>query len=146
MGDQAPTRCAIYRRLSLDPTGEGMGVERQLTLGRKLAEARQWTVTVPVDHTCDNSISAWRTDVERPGFERLLKLIEAGEVDAIVAQAMDRLCANQRDGVRLLEACKKHRVKLAFLNGGDLDLSTPMGEFVANMMILIAQLERSTKG
>lgn len=138
-------RTAIYQRQSLDSNGEGMAVTRQVELGHKLAEARQWTVTVDPALTCDNDLSA-AGKVDRPGFDRLVAMIEAGEVDAVIAQAMDRLARNQRDGVRLLEAAKKAKTRIAFLNGGDIDLSSPMGEFVANMMILIAKLEIDTKG
>ena len=132
---------AIYSRISLDASGEGLGVARQTEKGHSLCHARDW---VPAYELCDNDLSA-SGSVERPDFKRLLHLVETGQVGAIVAQAMDRLCRNQRDGVNLLQSCKRHKVKLAFLNGGDLDLSSSMGLFVANMMILMAELETNTK-
>lgn len=119
-----------------------LAVTRQDELGRKLAEVREMTIT----HTfCDNDISA-AGKVERPDFERLLEVIEAGLVRAVIAQAMDRLARNQSDGVRLLKACVRRGVKLVFISGGDIELDTPMGQFVASMMILIAELEVGIKG
>ncbi|HEY2043523.1 MAG TPA: recombinase family protein, partial [Jatrophihabitans sp.] len=50
------TRAAIYARVSLDATGEGLAVERQQEACQALAVARGWTV---VETIVDNSISAY---------------------------------------------------------------------------------------
>ena len=56
-------RAAIYLRISLDTTGEGLAVERQREDCEKIAAARGWTV---VETYIDNSISASKRNVRRP--------------------------------------------------------------------------------
>lgn len=64
-------RTALYLRVSLDKSGDGLGIERQREDCRKLAEQRGWTVVyeieenntsaslarVPVSNSCSSS---WR--------------------------------------------------------------------------------------
>ncbi|MGB8960824.1 MAG: recombinase family protein, partial [Pseudonocardiaceae bacterium] len=51
----AAVSCAIYLRISLDPTGEGLAVERQRQDCKRIARQRGWTVAQTY---VDNSISA----------------------------------------------------------------------------------------
>jgi hypothetical protein len=44
-------RTALYLRVSLDKSGEGLGIERQREDCRKLAEQRGWTVVYEIEET-----------------------------------------------------------------------------------------------
>lgn len=71
-------RAAIYARISLDKKEEA-GVKRQVHLATKLAEADEATVTATY---VDNNVSAFSGEF-RPEYDRLLKSVEAGELDVI---------------------------------------------------------------
>ena len=133
---------AVYLRISLDATGRAEGVERQQKDCAGLVKARQWELSGTYT---DNDISAAGKKV-RPGFIAMTEAIETGQVQVVVAQRWDRLSRNRRDDLRLLEACEKHGVLLAFSRGGDLDLSTPMGSMLADMLASQARNEIKIKG
>lgn len=63
-----PSAAAIYARISSDPMGTRLGVERQLEDSRKLAHARGWTVA---EEYVDNDVSAY-SGAERPAYQRML--------------------------------------------------------------------------
>jgi len=133
---------AVYLRISLDATGRAEGVERQQKDCAGLVKARQWELSGTYT---DNDISAAGKKV-RPGFIAMTEAIETGQVQVVVAQRWDRLSRNRRDDLRLLEACEKHGVLLAFSRGGGLDLSTPMGSMLADMLASQARNEIKIKG
>ncbi|MGZ4436910.1 MAG: recombinase family protein [Nocardioidaceae bacterium] len=81
------TRCAIYVRISLDRTGEGLAVERQREDCRRIAHERGWTV---VDEYQD-SVSASDRRKQRPGYDRLCGDYADGRFDALVCWDLDRL-------------------------------------------------------
>jgi hypothetical protein len=83
--------------VSLDRTGEGAAVSRQLDDARDLAALRGWTV---VTERSDNDTSA-SGKVHRPGFDALLDDMRAGSIDTVIAWNLDRLTRNRRDTVRL---------------------------------------------
>lgn len=135
-------RAGVYRRISLDQTGDGAGVERQGEDCEVLVAQRGWHVVATFE---DNSISAagHRT---RPGFEALLAAIETGQVDVVVAWAWDRLSRNRRDEVRLIEACKAHNVSVALVRGaGDLDMTSAVGRAIAEILASIGRMENGQK-
>src|SRR4051794_20863678 len=101
-----PKKAALYLRISLDKSGEGLGVERQRDDAIRLAELRGWDVAEVIE---ENSVSAAGKKA-RPGFERLLEMISAGQVQVVVAWNLDRLTRNRRDTVRLIELGQQHRI------------------------------------
>lgn len=126
---------AIYTRQSRDKTGEEFGVKRQLSECRKKAKADGITVAYELS---DNDTSA-TTGVRRPGFEKLLELAEAGEVDTVVVWHVDRLYRKLRDLVRLLDLA--NAVTIVTVRAGDLDLSTPAGRMTAGILGSVASQE-----
>ncbi|TAP45619.1 recombinase family protein [Arthrobacter sp. S39] len=133
---------AIYVRQSEDKTGQEAAVERQEAACRKLADAKGWADLVLYR---DNDRSA-TTGKERPDFERLLRDIEAGCVDAVVVWHLDRLTRTIRDLTRTIEAGKSHRVNIASVHGVSLDLGDPTGVAVATILTAIAAMEVQHKG
>lgn len=129
-------RTALYARQSLDRTGEGEAVERQLEDCRKLAESRGWDV---VEVLTDNDISA-SSGKPRPGYARLLELIETGAVDRVVAWSIDRLTRRLRDNVDLADLCESAGARISTVRDGDM---TPLHMHVRGAF---AQDEMRQKG
>ncbi|OLT50839.1 serine recombinase [Gordonia sp. CNJ-863] len=132
----SPTRkAAIYVRISLDRTGERLGVERQLEDCRALAERLGWTVAATYD---DNDLSAY-SGKTRPGFEALLDAIKRDEVNAVVCWHPDRLYRKLSDLVRLLDVADG--VAIRTVTAGDLDLSTSSGRMMASILGSVSAAE-----
>lgn len=135
-----PLRALVYTRASLDRTGEGKSNERQYEECRRLIDFKRWT---EVGHEPDRSISAY-SDKERPGWERVLKQIEAGEVDVVVAYHLDRLTRNMADLERLIILCDTHNVMVTTATG-DLDLTNDTGRMIARILAAVARQEVERK-
>ena len=73
------TRAAVYLRISQDPTGEQAGVTRQREDCLALVEAQGWEL---LEVFQDNDISA-SSGKARPEYQRMLKAIRDGMVDAV---------------------------------------------------------------
>jgi site-specific DNA recombinase len=135
------TRCAIYARQSLDRSGDGAAVERQIADCRRLAEARSWTV----EHVLvDNDASA-SSGKQRSQYERLLNLMLTGQVEAVLVWHVDRLTRRLVDLERVISVCESTGVRLATVTG-DLDLGTDTGRMVARILASVARGEVERKG
>jgi site-specific DNA recombinase len=135
------TATIVYCRISQDRAGEAAGVTRQQEDARTLAAVRGWDV---IDTIVENDVSAAGRKA-RPGFERLLRSVQDGSVQAVIAWALDRLTRNRRDTVRLIEACQQHGVTIALVRGSDMDMSTPAGRMTADILAAVARSEIETK-
>lgn len=135
------TQTVIYARQSLDRTGAGAAVDRQVADCRRLAEARGWQVTEVIS---DNDISA-SNGKRRPGYERLLNLMLTGQIHAVVVWHVDRLTRRLVDLEQVITVCESTGVRLATVTG-DLDLSTDTGRMVARILASVARGEVERKG
>lgn len=128
-----PVVASLYMRMSLDRTGEGLGVERQEKECRELCERMGFEVGKVYT---DNDISATKGRV-RPGFEALL----ASGPEAIVVWHMDRLVRLTRDLERVIDlGCNVYAVA-----AGHVDLSNPAGRAVARTITAFAAYEGENK-
>jgi DNA invertase Pin-like site-specific DNA recombinase len=134
-------RAAVYARQSLDRTGEGAAVDRQVADCQRVAEQRGWSV---VETITDNDMSA-STGRPRPGYQRLLSLMRARSVDAIVVWHVDRLTRRLVDLEEVITICETTGVRLATVTG-DLDLSTDTGRMMARILASVARGEVERKG
>lgn len=137
----ARRRAAIYTRISDDSTMQREGVERQAEDARTLAKARGFEVVEVIE---DNDRSA-AGKVERPGFERLLQLIEARAIDVVIAWNYDRITRNRRDQLRLMEAGQEAEIWISLVRGSDIDMSTPSGRLSADILASVARNEIDNK-
>jgi site-specific DNA recombinase len=134
-------RAVVYTRQSFDRTGEGAAVARQLEDCLQLAELRGWTI---VEQHSDNDISA-AGKKKRPGFEAVLSAIAEDRATVVIAWALDRLSRNRADELRLVELCEAKAATIALVRGTDLDMSTPAGILVADVMGATARHEIKQK-
>src|SRR5689334_24298449 len=125
--------CVIYTRISLDRTGEALGVARQEQECRQLAARLGLEVAAVYS---DNDISA-TTGRARPDFEAML----ASRPEAIVAWHQDRLLRLTSDLERVIEL----NVPVYTVTAGTLDLTTPAGRAVARTVAAWSQYEGEQK-
>ena len=74
----------------------------------------------------DDNRSAYREDVKRDDFERMLADVRAGRLDAIVTWQADRLLRTVVDASAIVAIAKQHGTTVANV-GGTIDLTTPSG-------------------
>lgn len=141
MGSMARVRAAVYCRISDDDRKQGLGVKRQEADGRAYVEAQGWTLA---EACVDNDVSAFRRDVTRPAFERLLGLVDAASVEAVVVWKLDRLARQPRDLERLIDAAERTGVRLVSATE-PIDTSSSAGMFVARLMVNVAHQESAMK-
>lgn len=122
----------IYCRISLDRTGEELGVQRQEQECRALCEEHGWDVSEVI---VDNDLSA--TKGKRPGFEQLL----SSPPSRIVCWHTDRLVRLSRDLERVLDLS----IPVYTVASGYLDLSNPAGRAVARTITAWATYEGEQK-
>jgi DNA invertase Pin-like site-specific DNA recombinase len=81
----------------------------------------------------------------RPVLRDVLDVLRRHEADAVVVAKLDRLSRSVVGAGRLLEEARKGGFNIVALDLG-LDLSTPTGELVANVLAAVAQWERRMIG
>jgi DNA invertase Pin-like site-specific DNA recombinase len=82
--------------------------------------------------------------MERPDFTRLLAHAASGQVSKIVVWRLDRLGRTARGLTALFEELATWRVDLVSLRDG-LDLSTPAGRLMANVLASVAAYETEVR-
>jgi DNA invertase Pin-like site-specific DNA recombinase len=131
-------RVIAYTRVSTNEQETGLEVQRT-TLRREISH-RQWT---DVEWITDFGKSA--RNLKRPGIERALAMLAAGEASVLVVSKLDRLSRSVIDFARVMELASRQGWSLIVLDLG-LDLTTPNGEFMAGILAQVAQLERRLIG
>ena len=131
-----PTRAAVYCRISRDPRGDLLGVQRQEPPCRELCERLGWEV---VEVYTDDDISAYNGK-HRPAYERMLDDLRVGRVNAIVAWAADRLTRRPVENEAIIDLAERLGVKLATVSG-EYDLATPSGRLHFRQLGIIARYE-----
>ncbi|MFD0518795.1 recombinase family protein [Paractinoplanes durhamensis] len=141
----APTRTApravLYLRMSMDRTGEGAGLKRQEQACRALALARGWVVVDVVDDTISATTSRL---ADRPGWKRVVQMIETGRADLIVAWHLDRVTRSMKDLELLIDLALERDIGLATATG-DIDLTTDAGRMVARILAAVSWGETERK-
>lgn len=136
--EQVRPRAAIYVRISNDKAGAGLGVQRQEADCRALAARLGWAVAEVIS---DNDLSAYDRRKPRPGYRRLLAGLKSGEFTAVLAWHADRLHRRTADLDEFITVIESAGARVATVQGGDLDLSSPDGRMTARLLATIAQRE-----
>ena len=89
--------------------------------------------------------SASGKSMDRTGWQRLERDVDAGKVSTIVTWRLDRLGRHAAGLVTLFEKLTKLRVNLVSIKDG-VDLSTAAGRLVCNILASIASLETELRG
>lgn len=83
--------------------------------------------------------------LKRPGVQRLLALVDAGQVDAVIVAKLDRLTRSVRDLCELLARFERRHVALISV-AESLDTGSAAGRLVINIMASVSQWEREAIG
>ncbi len=127
--ESAPTRVVGYCRTSKDLQEVSIEVQRQTI--ETAAESRGWElVAVLEEHASGRSTDG------RPALDAAMSLVRAHGADAVAVAKLDRLTRSTVDFGRIIE-----QVPVVALDM-DLDMTTPVGEMVANVLMAFAQFER----
>ncbi len=135
-------RCAIYTRKS---TEHGLELEfNSLDAQREACEA----------YIKSQASEGWRTiskryddpaysggNLDRPALQRLLKDIEAGQIDVIVVYKIDRLTRSLADFAKLVEIFDEKSVSFVAVTQ-QFNTTTSMGRLTLNVLLSFAQFER----
>ncbi|MDA8203115.1 MAG: recombinase family protein [Chloroflexi bacterium] len=77
----------------------------------------------------------------RPGYRRLVELIEADEVGALYSYSLSRLSRSLADFAKLVELCRAHGVEIHLAADRHLDFGTASGRGMVNVLASFAQME-----
>jgi site-specific DNA recombinase len=83
--------------------------------------------------------------LDRPGMDRLLAMVDAGKVDAVIIAKLDRITRSVKDLAELLERFSRRDVALISV-ADSLDTGTAAGRLVLNIMVSVSQWEREAIG
>jgi DNA invertase Pin-like site-specific DNA recombinase len=129
-----------YVRVSTEEQGaSGAGLEAQRQAIEDEAKRRGWQLV-----RIEEDVLSGR-NMKRPGLQRALDACRTGEVAGIVVAKLDRLSRSVIDFAGTLEEARRRGFNIVALDLG-LDLSTPQGELVANVIASVAQWERRVIG
>lgn len=127
---------AIYARRSEEKeTGES--VKNQLNICRNYAERH--FPEAEIDEYFDDDYSG--RNMNRPDFQKMMKLAKNGYYDAIIVWKLDRIARNSLDFSDLHKELEKAGVKFISESEG-FDPSTAAGKLMMIMLAAVAEMER----
>ncbi len=131
-----PLRVVGYLRVSTEEQARsGLGLDAQRDAIEAEAHHRGWDL---VEIVVDPGVSGTRVHDRRPGFRRVLDLLEVGEADAVVAAKLDRFGRRLDHQCALIERASRDGWGLIALDV-DLDTTTAAGLLVANVLGAVSQ-------
>lgn len=138
---KSPTAVGYVRVSTAEQAQFGAGLDAQREHIEAECARRGWTLVAIYE---DAGISG-KALKGRPGLTAALDAIEKGEAGTLIVSKLDRLSRSLIDFATLLQAAHKSGWNLVALDLG-IDLLTPAGEFLANVMASAAQWERRIIG
>jgi DNA invertase Pin-like site-specific DNA recombinase len=125
-------RVVIYCRISEDREGTEAGVTRQEEDCRDLLTRNPgWTLVAPP--IVDNDTSATK-DKPRPGFETIMRMVGAGQVDAVIVYKTSRFLRARKDRLRVNDLFAAKSVRLIPASGAEFRYDTADGRMLAGII------------
>ncbi len=125
---------AYVRVSSEEQARSGLGVEAQEAAIKEACQRRGWTYELAYDLGCSGKHV-------NPELRRGLDLLDAGQFDGLVVAKLDRLARSVRHASAIIDSAITQGWALVVLDNA-LDLTTPGGRAMANMLATFAELER----
>jgi hypothetical protein len=115
--DQSPTpvRYAVYIRVNVGAARDPQRVREQREAVTAFLDSRvgdHWTCVGSYE---DIGYSAGKID--RPGFQRLLKDVDAGKLDCVIVRTVDRLVRREEDFAMLAGLLRQRKVSVIAVCG-----------------------------
>lgn len=137
-------RAAIYTRISKDREGTELGVDRQESLSRKLAEQNGYEVAAVFR---ENDVSASKLSSKpRPAFNEMMERAHSGGFEAIVAYSYSRLTRRPREFDDIIELAENRGVRIITVASGEFDLNLASGRGVARTIAAWDAVEAEQAG
>jgi len=80
-------------------------------------------------------------DLDRPGIQRLLEIVENNEIDAVIVYKLDRLSRNTVDTLNMIQLLEKKEIAFHSIQE-KVDTKSATGKFFLTITSAIAQMER----
>lgn len=136
-GNRKP-RAVGYIRVSTDQqANEGVSLDAQRARIDAYCELQELQL---VEMVVDAGESA--KSLDRPGVQKVLAMVSARQVDAVVIYKLDRLFRNTQDALNTSQDFDHRGVALCSISE-QLDTSTPMGKFFFTITAAYAEMERA---
>lgn len=135
---EATYRVVGYTRLSKDNGCNGAGLAVQEQAIREACQQRNWQLAEIVQDR-----AATGGNVRREGLIRALSLLNTGDV--LMVAKLDRLSRSVGDFADLTRQASREGWSVVVLDPA-MDMTTPAGEAMANMLMTFAQFERRLIG
>jgi DNA invertase Pin-like site-specific DNA recombinase len=134
---ERPTRALGYTRVSTQEQGaDGLSMSAQERLIAEECERRGWTVA-----HIHRDVASAKSRNGRHGLAAALDALAGGKADALVASKLDRIARSTLDFASIMERARREGWRLVILDPA-LDLDTPFGRAMANIIATFAELER----
>jgi DNA invertase Pin-like site-specific DNA recombinase len=131
---------AYVRVSTQEQADSGLGIEAQIAAVTAECERRGWKL---LKVCVDEGLSG--KSLDRPGVVEALDLVQTGKAGTLMVSKLDRLSRSLVDFAGLMAQATAQKWNLVALDLG-IELSTPAGEFMANVMASAAQWERRIIG
>ena len=139
-------RCAVYTRKSseegLEQEFNSLDAQREAGIAYIQSQKAEGWVAV-ADRYDDGGVSGGT--LERPALQRLLRDVEAGQVDIVIVYKIDRLSRSLMDFAKLVEAFERKNVTFVSVTQ-QFNTTTSMGRLTLNVLLSFAQFEREVIG
>ncbi len=130
-----------YSRVSLEKQAEkGVSLAAQTEKIRAMAVVQGADLTEMIVDAGESAKS-----LTRPGMARLLAMVDARQIDAVIIAKLDRLTRSVKDLGELLERFQRRGVSLISV-AECLDTGSAAGRLVLNIMTAVSQWEREAIG
>jgi DNA invertase Pin-like site-specific DNA recombinase len=120
---------AIYIRVS----------SKQQDTASQEPELKRWQAAHAIDAVMYKDRFTGKT-MDRPGWSKLMADVRAGKIEQVVCWRLDRLGRTASGLTKLFDELREKKVNLVSLKDG-LDLSTPSGRLMANVLASVSQFE-----
>lgn len=129
-------KAIIYARVSTEEQKQkGYSIEAQLEACRSYAKAKGWEIVMEYKEA-----KSGKAAENREQLQRALTFLENGGADILLVWRLDRLTRSIVDFQKIVE---RVGARISSVVEG-LDMSSPGGRFVANVLIAFAQYERES--
>ncbi len=132
-------RAAVYARYSTDLQSEA-SIEDQIEVCRRYIDAKGWKLA----HTFADRAISGASAMLRPGFQDMVRTVERGEIDVVVAEALDRLGRNLADVASLHDRLEFKRVALHTVSAGQIT-TMHVGLLGTMAQLFLSDLKQKTK-
>ena len=140
---KAPAKITIakYKRCSTD-NQDPLFVLQEEILEKKIARMREDNKETVYEVLNFEDFAVSGKNIDRPGFKRMMDLIEKRKIDIIIFTKLDRLARSLQDLLNITSVLESRGVKFIVVEQ-NLDTSTSQGKLMFHILGAFAEFERA---